>query len=216
MSEPSCSRVRVRDGRCDRCSDELYDLNKKQVGEVRERCQCTEVLADEAAHPRVRRLWEGPAAGDERVALVDVLHGGSREGRCKRKIRRCKQHLQGVCESSKAWSAPAQHRGLHQQLHGRQPWTSAAGDGPPRSKSRTRREETTARNDAAFPVATGNLAAGSWAGLDNNRRAPERHRHARRCAAAKHAILQEEQAWNETTPAAGSEKDVGSTEQFSC
>ena len=107
MSEPSCSRVRVRDGRCDRCSDELYDLNKKQVGEVRERCQCTEVLADEAAHPRVRRLWEGPAAGDERVALVDVLHGGSREGRCKRKIRRCKQHLQGVCESSKAWSAPA-------------------------------------------------------------------------------------------------------------
>ena len=70
---PLCSRVRVRDGRCDRCSDELYDLNKKQVGEVRERCQCTEVLADEAAHPRVRRLWEGPAAGDERVALVDVL-----------------------------------------------------------------------------------------------------------------------------------------------
>ena len=175
------------------------------------------MLAYDAAHPRDRRL------------LGRALRGTPRTTCCMRVPRKevqtentemWHQQGQGVCESSKAWSAPVPAPGAAAAAETLAIRAFAAiyfSGG--RWATTIQKQNATRRNNR---MKRGGIfrsyrqTSSRRLGYDYRRAPDAGHHHARRCAAAKHALLQEEQAWNETIAAAGSEKFDRSTEQFSC
>ena len=142
-------------------------------------------------------LYEGPAKGGANGKYGDVAPTRTRGLRVVQSVV-CTSASTGGCSS--CWDAS--HPGLRSLGLRRR---AMGHHDPEAERDEKKQPHETRRHFPSISAATGKLVTSIRLRLDIT---PDGHHHSKRCAAAKHALLQEEQAWNETIPAAGSEKGL--------